>query len=167
MRMMMCILENNDNDLCFVNLLFCQVSIWLDIRLIWETLISKTCPFSDPWYYKTMTMICVSSICCFVRFQNGFQQMQGPLGSAPKPVKTRFRGADSRAPAKSLSDRGILQILVSALLRFRNRIGRLFCGFRPFAGTARDALSGCSNNVVTTISLIYPRTLYKIFMIRI
>ena len=27
MRMMMCILENNDNDLCFVNLLFCQVSI--------------------------------------------------------------------------------------------------------------------------------------------
>ena len=29
------ILENNDNDLCFVNLLFCQVSIWLDIRLIW------------------------------------------------------------------------------------------------------------------------------------
>ena len=26
------ILENNDNDLCFVNLLFCQVSIWLDIQ---------------------------------------------------------------------------------------------------------------------------------------
>ena len=25
-------LENNDNDLCFVNLLFCQVSIWLDIQ---------------------------------------------------------------------------------------------------------------------------------------
>ena len=28
------ILENN--DLCFVNLLFCQVSIWLEIRLIWK-----------------------------------------------------------------------------------------------------------------------------------
>ena len=29
-------LENNDNDLCFVNMLFCQVSIWFEIRLIWS-----------------------------------------------------------------------------------------------------------------------------------